>query len=93
MKVLIFLCQYKWSEVDNVGEEIQLTSQDEQFTTHVEVNEDAEFSDEPSPACRAVTRCVIGGGEYSYIRFCPTDFFCRQLTSQKKSIGQNRIII
>ena len=35
MKVLIFLCQYKWSEVDNVGEEIQLTSQDEQFTTHV----------------------------------------------------------
>ena len=36
MKVLIFLCQYKWSEVDNVGEEIQLTSQDEQFTTHVE---------------------------------------------------------
>ena len=45
-------------QVDNVGEEIQLTSQDEQFTTHVEGlmeshgnHEDAEFSDEPSSPC------------------------------------------
>ena len=45
-------------QVDNVGEEMQLTSQDEQFTTHVEGlmeshgnHEDAEFSDEPSSPC------------------------------------------
>ena len=37
---------------------------------------------------KAETSPIIGG-EYSYIRFCPTDFFCKRNRLQKKSRGQN----
>ncbi len=39
--------------------------------------------------CSGVTRALIGGGVYSYIRVLPDGFLLKLSSFQKKSVGQN----